>query len=386
MKTRIEIDTKTFVRFWLVVIGFALAFLVIYSAMSALIIIGSAFFLSLVLNPLVKKVEKTIPQVGRIGATVIAYIIFIVIGLIFVFLVAPPMIEQTAKFIETIPTVFSNLASKWQGLDSFVVDHNLQAQLDNAVKGFQSSAAGWAANAGSSVISGIGSIFSFIGALFLTLVLSFLMLIEGNGWLKRLWGVYDNQKRMVNHRRLAQKMYNVVTGYVIGQLTVSGIGAIASAAMVLLLALIFHMPLNLVVPSAAIAFVLSLVPMFGTTIGGIIISLLLFSNDTTAGVIFAVYFIIYQQIENNLIGPKIQSKTVELSPLAVLVAITIGLYVFGLAGGIISIPIAGCIKVLTEDYFERSKHNRIKSEKPLERLVNKLKGKDDDIVEVKEKA
>lgn len=378
MKTRIEIDTKTFVRFWLVVIGFALAFLIIYSAMSALIIIGSAFFLSLVLNPLVKKVEKTIPKIGRVGATAIAYVIFVALGFVFIFLVAPPMIEQTAKFIESIPTILANLAGKFQGVDAFIVDHNLQAQLDSAVKGFQGSAAGWAANAGSSIVTGIGSFFSFIGALFLTLVLSFLMLIEGHGWMKRLWGVYNNQKRMEDHRRLAQKMYNVVTGYVTGQLTVSGIGAVASATMVLILALIFQMPLNLVLPSAAIAFVLSLVPMFGTTIGGIIISLLLFSNNPTAGVIFAVFFIVYQQIENNLVGPKIQSKTVELSPLAVLVAITVGLYVFGLAGGIISIPIAGCIKVLVEDYLERAKHNRIKSEKPLERFVNKIKGKKTD--------
>lgn len=381
MKTRIEIDTKTFVRFWLVVIGFVLAFFVIYSAKTALVIIASAFFLALVLNGLVNKVQKTFPKIGRVGATSIAYVIFILIGLIFIFLVAPPMIEQTAKFIESLPTILNNLAGRFSGLNTFIVEHNLQAQLDNAVKAFQESAGSWAANIGSSLISGIGSFFSFIGALFLTLVLSFLMLTEGQGWMKRLWRVYNNQERMEHHRSLGQKMYNVVTGYVTGQLTVSGIGAIASGSMVFVLALIFHMPLNLVLPSAAIAFVLSLVPMFGTTVGGIIISLLLFSTEPTAGVIFAVFFIIYQQIENNLVAPKIQAKTVELSPLSVLVAITIGLYVFGLAGGIISIPIAGCVKVLSEDYLERARKNRIKSEKPLTRLVNKIKGNDGSVTE-----
>jgi predicted PurR-regulated permease PerM len=54
--------------------------------------------------------------------------------------------------------------------------------------------------------------------------------------------------------------------------------------------------------------------------------------------------------------------------------VTIGLYVFGLAGGIISIPIAGCIKVLVEDYLERAKKNRIQSDKPIARLVKKLQG------------
>jgi predicted PurR-regulated permease PerM len=97
-------------------------------------------------------------------------------------------------------------------------------------------------------------------------------------------------------------------------------------------------------------------------------------NDVTAGLIFITYFILYQQVENNFISPTIQSKKVELSALAVLASVTIGLYVFGLAGGIISIPIAGCIKVLLEDYLTRAKQNRIESDKPLTKLVKKLQG------------
>ena len=112
--------------------------------------------------------------------------------------------------------------------------------------------------------------------------------------------------------------------------------------------------------------------MFGATIAGILIALLLAFNDLTAAIVFVVYFVVYQQIENNFVSPAIQSKTVELSALAVLGSVTVGLYVFGVAGGIISIPIAGCIKVLLEDYLERAKQNRKKSEKPLHKLVKKL--------------
>jgi predicted PurR-regulated permease PerM len=81
-------------------------------------------------------------------------------------------------------------------------------------------------------------------------------------------------------------------------------------------------------------------------------------------------------VENNFISPTIQSKRIELSPLAVLVAVTIGLYVFGVAGGIISIPIAGCLKVLVEDYLERNRRVRIENEKPLTKLVKKISGED----------
>jgi len=137
-----------------------------------------------------------------------------------------------------------------------------------------------------------------------------------------------------------------------------------------------NVPSNLALPTVAIAFTLSLIPMFGATIAGVLIALLLAFNDVTAGIIFAGYFIIYQQIENNFISPTIQSRKVELSALAVLASVTIGLYVFGLAGGIISIPIAGCLKVLLEDYLERAKKNRAESKKPLNKLVKKLQGED----------
>jgi predicted PurR-regulated permease PerM len=200
------------------------------------------------------------------------------------------------------------------------------------------------------------------------------MLVEGPTWLKRIWRIYDDQQRMERHKRIAGRMYNVVTGYVTGQLTVSAIGASVTGIVVFLLSFFFNVPGNLALPAAAIAFTLSLIPMFGATIAGALISLLLLFNDTTAGVIFVVFFILYQQVENNFVSPAIQAKKVELSALAILVSVAIGLYVFGLAGGIISIPIAGSIKVLLEEHLSRAKEEREKSAKPLAKLVKKLHG------------
>ena len=113
--------------------------------------------------------------------------------------------------------------------------------------------------------------------------------------------------------------------------------------------------------------------MFGATIGGILISLLLAFNDETAAVVFIIFFVVYQQVENNFVSPTIQSKKVELSALAVLASVTIGLYMFGLAGGIISIPIAGCVKVLLDEYLSRARHRRVENDKPMAKLVKKLK-------------
>ena len=373
MKVRIEIETKTFVRFWLVVVGFVLALMLVYAAQQALIIIGTAFFLAMALNRPVNALANILPGKSRIGGTAIAFFAVVAVLAAFVAFVVPPVIEQTAKVAESVPGLIDQAQVQWKGLSEVVDHYGLQSRVDQAVESVKDNAAQWAANIGVNVVSSVGALFSFIAAAFLVLVLSFLMLIEAPRWLQALWGVYNDKKRMSHHQAVASRMYGVVTGYVTGQLAVSGIGASFTGAVVFVLSFIFNVPHNLALPAAAIAFVLSLIPMFGATIAGILISVLLAFNDVTAAIIFAVYFIVYQQVENNFISPTIQSKTVELSALAVLGSVTIGLYLFGIAGGIISIPIAGCIKVLLEDYLERAKQERKHSEKPLHKLVKAIK-------------
>ena len=329
--------------------------------------------MAIALNGPVNRLAKIFPGNSRFAGTAIAFIIVVAMLGAFIFLVVPPIVQQSARFIDSVPGLIDSAAVQWDGLNSLVLKYHLEDQVDNAIASIKANSTGWAANLGSNFVSGIGSVLGLMGSIFLTLVLSFLMLLEGPMWLKRLWGVYNDQDRMEYHRQLLGKMHRVVTGYVTGQLTVSAIGAAFAGLTVFILHFIFPaIPASLALPSVAIAFTMSLIPMFGATIGGVLIALLLAMNDMTAGIIFGVYFIIYQQIENNFISPTIQAKTVELSALAILVAVTIGLYVFGIAGGIISIPIAGCVKVLVEDYLERARATRSKSAKPMHKLVKKI--------------
>ena len=167
-------------------------------------------------------------------------------------------------------------------------------------------------------------------------------------------------------------MHRFVSGFMVGQLTVSSLGATFAGLAVFVLSLFFPVPANLAIPIAALTFILSLIPMFGSTIGGTLSAILLAFNSVPAAIAYAVYFIIYQQIENNFISPTIQSKNLDLSPLAILAGLTIGLYMFGLVGGLISIPITGCVKILIEEYIRRARALREKADKPVHKLVKKL--------------
>ena len=377
MKVRIEIDTKTFVRFWLVVIGFGLAGLAIYSAKDALVLLGISLFLALALNRPVAAIAKKLPGKSRLGGTALAYTTLVLLLGCVVWFVIPPIVQQSAKFVESIPSIIDQASSQWRGVNDFIDKNNLRPQVDSMMENIKQQSSSWATSVGTNLLSSVGSLASFLGSLFLVLVLSFLMLLEGPTWVKRLWGLYNDEEKMERHKKLVGRMYNVVTGYVSGQLTVSGIDAILSGFVVFVLSLTFPViNSNLAMLTVMATFVLTLIPMFGATIAGALISLLLFFNNMTAGIIYAIYFVIYQQIENNFVSPSIQSKKVELSALTVLVAVTIGLYVGGLLGGLVAIPVAGVVKVLLDNYLEQVKSKRVESEKPLNKLVKKLKNED----------
>lgn len=355
MKVKIEIDTRTFVRFWLVVIGFALAALLVYSARTALLIIGIAFFLAIALSPPINRLAKVLPGKSRVLSTAISYIVVVLILSIIVTLVVPPVVEQTSKFIHNIPSLINTAANQSSGVSRFIHHYNLQPEVDKISAVVNNSVNNFVSVIGSFLISSIGSVLSIVTASILVIVLTFLMLVEGPVWMKRIWSVYSNKEQMEHHRKIVDQMYKTVTNYVIGQLSVSTIAGIVAGIMVLVLGIIFVIPTNLAMPTAALIFVFSLIPLFGEIVGSLLVTLILALNSITAAIIFLAFFIVYQQIEANYISPKIQSKRTDLTVLTVLIAVTIGIYLFGIIGGIISIPVAGCIKVLIDDRFSRNR-------------------------------
>lgn len=355
---RLDIDTRTMIRFWLVIIGFVAVAGILYLSSHALLILGISFFLALALNIPVTKLAKRLPGKSRVGATALAYIAVVIILGAIIFLVVPPIIQQTAQFIQGLPAVIEGVSSQWAGLGEFVKQYNLQPQVDQAVMSIQESTSSWAKDVGQTVISSIGSVFGFIGSMILVLVLTFFMLVEGPAWMKRIWNLYHDKARMEHHRSVAHRLYGTVTGYVTGQLTVSALGATFAGLAVFVISLIFQMPVNLALPAAAITFLLSLIPMFGAIISATIIGLLLIMNSWAGAITYVIYFIVYQQIENSFIVPHIQSRKIDLTPLGVLGSVTIGFYLFGLLGGIIAIPIAGSVKILLEEYLVLAEKRR----------------------------
>jgi predicted PurR-regulated permease PerM len=176
------------------------------------------------------------------------------------------------------------------------------------------------------------------------------MLTEGPRILDKIWGYFGNGKNARRSQHVIARLATTVSKYVTSAVTVSLINACSTAIATFIICLIFKISPGLALPFGLITGVFSLIPMFGSFIGGALVALLLGFNAMWAGIAFIIYTIIYLQIESNIISPKVQGKGMNLPALVVLSAVTVGVYTFGLAGAIISIPIAGCIRVLVEEY------------------------------------
>lgn len=377
MKVRIEVETQTFVRLGLVILGFFLLIFLVMRAKQPLTIIGVSVFFALALNPPVSFISRKLPGRSRVGATALAYIMVLLFLGGALFLVVPPLIEQSSKFASTLPQIIDTTSNQRHVIDDFTRRYGLEEQLNSSIESAKQQATSVADDIGGLLVAGATAVFNGALTMFLVLVLTFLMLVEGPMWLKRIWGLYQDPVRLERHRSVVQKMYRVVVGYINGQMLVAFIGATATLITLLLLAMVFDFPSNIALPLAALVFLTSLVPMVGATIGAIIVTLVLLLNNVTAALIFLVYFIVYQQIENNFISPTVQSKKVELSALTVLSSVIIGVSLFGLLGGIISIPIAGCLRVLLIDYLEHAakerKEKALITDNPIAKAVRKIK-------------
>lgn len=358
-----NVSTSTFIRFWLVMVGFLVTLLAIFLAYKAIILISIAAFLAIALNTPVSGIAKRLPSRSRVSATALAYVLVMGGLLTFLFFAVPIIVDQLAHFVKTLPSIIEEIARQSRWIQDLVVKYGLEQQYDDTLQNLQEQATKAASNAGGSFVSSIGSIVEAFTSTLLVVVMTFLMLVEGPTWIKRLWGLYRNDNRRDHHRKIFNGMYKVITGYINGQVLISAISSICALVVIIILSALFDLPANLAIPIAFILFIAGLIPMFGATIGAIIAALLIGINDVGAALIFLVYYFVYQQIENNFISPTVQSKTVEISALTVIIALTIGITLFGLLGGLISIPIAGCIRVLVNDYLERNKARHLSSSK-----------------------
>jgi predicted PurR-regulated permease PerM len=198
------------------------------------------------------------------------------------------------------------------------------------------------------VLSDIGlGIVNSIFAAVTILVLSIFMQGSGRRFLDA-WARRYPPDREAWIRSLFQHIGNAIGNYVAGALLQATVAGATSWIMLLILGIDYALPL------AVIVFLLDLIPLVGATLGALIVGIVtLFSDFPIDTIVWAVYAIVYQQVENNVIQPRIQARAVQLDPLIVLVSVLFGSALFGVLGALLAIPVAASIQITAREYAKQ---------------------------------
>jgi len=326
------------------VLGIILAALlmiqVVQVARGVLIWILVAVFLAVALNPAVEWLQAH--GVARRGlAVMIAYLgalaAIAALGATFI----PILIEQVNNFVDALPGYVADLTSGRGRLGFLEREYQITERVREAV---ETGGAGGALGISGTALAVTKSVISAVVAVVTIAFLTLFMLLEGPAWVERFYGLLPEGSQP-RWRSVGHDIYRTIGGYVTGNLTISLIAGVVSTLVLLLVGVPFAIALGLLVA------ILDLIPLAGATIAAILVTTVAFLDSTTAGIVILVFFVVYQQLENHVLQPVVYGRTVQLSPLAVLIAVLIGAELAGVVGALAAIPVAGTIQVLLVDYL-----------------------------------
>lgn len=309
-------------------------------------------------NPRFKKVER------GISILLSLLLVWVALGLI-IRIVVPQLIESVSMFILTIPdyvNVLTNFLSEFEQ-DSDVVAEFIHRIESISPETFEAYTSKWFSDqmtAHSLISSAFASTMGFVSSLasgiinfFVALVFS-IYILNGKEKLavqsRKICFAFFKKENAMYLIHVAQVSFAKMFNFITGQLTEAIIlGTLCTIGMVVLR-----------LPYAGMIGVLTgfcaLIPIFGALIGGTVGALLIFTVSPVKALIFVIFLIILQQVEGNLIYPKVVGGSVGLPAMWTLFAITIGGSLFGLIGMLLFVPLFAIIYVL----FSEIVHGHLK--------------------------
>lgn len=298
-----------------------------------------ALFFAVVLTPAVDFLQYR-AKMRRGVATLLVFVVGLAMlsGAIYSFV--RPLVDQGTKFSENLPQLVDD-AQKGKGKVGELVK---KYDLDEKVRENRDAIDKQVRGAGSKGVTVIGSVFSGLVAAITVMVLTILLLLSGPDLSESTMALFG-ERRGTRIRTVASDASRAVSGYMFGNLVISLIAGTAAYAFLRIAGVPYPEVLALWVAFA------DLIPLVGATLGAIPPILIAFLHSTPAGIAAIIFFILYQQFENNVLQVTIMAKTVKVNPLTVMVSVLIGVQIFGLLGALVAIPMAGVIQVVARDLW-----------------------------------
>jgi len=308
------------------------------SASAVFILIIISLFLAAGLNPAVLFFQnRGLKRGASVGAVMGLVLLFVAA---FIAIAAPPLIDQGNQLVNNAPQLVKDLNN-----NAFINDLNirygvidsLQTRVDSVIKDgqFAITAFGGVIGVGKAVVSGLVSTFTI-----LVLTLYFLAALPQ---------VVQISLRFVpaTRRDRVSKLSNAIIARVGSFVGGQGIIAILAALFILIMGLIIGMPYT--APLAMVVLVCGFIPLVGHFIGMSIVTLVSLTKSPTTALVALGSYIIYVQIENYVITPKIMRKSLAIPGLVTIIAALLGTSLLGLIGGLLAVPIAAAVLLIIDE-------------------------------------
>jgi predicted PurR-regulated permease PerM len=336
-----DVTTRVVLRTVLVVVSVVLTLYVLYLLRKPLGWIVIAAFLAVAMSGPVNLLERWL---RRGFAIVIAYLGLLAIPILLAAILVPPIVNGVNDLAAKAPEYAAeaqDFVQKNKQLNKLEQDYGVISQLEAQAKKLPTkagTAAGTLKDVGLGVVNSI-----FQGVTIL--ILSIFMVANGRSWVSRLIAFHPPERAM-RLERAADRIARAVGNYVGGAVAQATIAGVTSFVVMKILGIPFAGPLAVLVGIA------DLIPLVGATIAAVIVGIVtLFADFPIDTIIWVIWAIVYQQLENTVIQPQIQRRAVDLNPFVVLVSVLFGSTLFGVPGALLAIPAAASLQIAVTEWW-----------------------------------
>ncbi|GHG72791.1 AI-2E family transporter [Comamonas sp. JC664] len=298
-----------------------------------LTLLAVVLLLSIALSPLVRRLSRWgLPR--GLGVAVVALMLLGTMGVLVGTLV-PMLVKQLQVLVQTMPATLESLAESPR-VRELSARYGMQVRTEDLIRFEPSDVAG-------RLINVLSSTLGLVAGGITVVVLTVFSLLFGEDLYESIiqWVSPRRQPRV---RLLVSRMRKAVANYLAGTLLVMTIGGTVAATMALIQGVPYFLPLGLVV------MMLGVIPFLGSIVSAVLVGVVTLAAVGLKDALIAVaVFIIYQQLESNVLGPMIQRRAIRMNPLLISIVVLCGGALAGLRGVVLAVPLAAAAQVLVQE-------------------------------------
>jgi predicted PurR-regulated permease PerM len=329
---------KGVLRLVAIIVACALALYLFWSVRSVVRLVAIALFLALTLNPLVDSFDARI-KVPRAAIIVSIYLVLVVFVVVIGVALVPSLVRQVHHLSSNAPTYLHDLRqnSTFRHYDNrYHVTAALTRQANELPSRLQ--------HASGSLQTATVRVFAVAGSFLTVMTIAFLLMLRGReyvGMALRLTG-----KQEQRYRNLVLQINQAVASYMLGNVAISVLCTVSSWIVLMILGVPYALSLAIVMGF------FDLIPLVGATLGAVIVGIATATVDfPTATIVWVIFSIVYQRIENDLIQPAVYGKALNVNPLVTIISVLVGAQLLGILGALLAIPIAAAIQILLREWW-----------------------------------